>query len=188
MADPNFSFICGADDFWVTREAKLRFEEASQNVGDPEFGLDIVCGPAGNVAEVEGLVNRFAAAVQTLSLFGDRKVVWVKDITFLADSVTGRAEGTKAHVERLKELLETLDTTEVTVILSASPVDRRRTFLKWCEKNADFNLADAGKPADQEARLRKLIQKECEAFGIELSFNLVTVSVSYTHLTLPTKA
>ncbi|MBH53908.1 MAG: DNA polymerase III subunit delta [Opitutaceae bacterium] len=175
MAEPTFSFICGADDFWVTREAKLRFEEASQNLSDLEFGLEVVDGAAGNVAEVEDSVNRFASAVQTLSLFGDRKVVWFKDITFLADSVTGRAEGTKAQVERLKDLLESLDTTAVTVILSASPVDRRRAFLKWCEKSSEFTLADAGKPADQEAHLRELIEKECDALGIELSFSLVTI-------------
>ena len=177
MADAAFSFICGADDFWVTREAKALFEDASKDVADPEFGLEIVNGAAGNVSEVEDSVNRFASAVQTLSLFGDRKVVWFKDITFLADSVTGRADGTKNQVDRLKELLETLDPNSVTVILSASPVDRRRSFLKWCEKNSNYTLADSGKPADQEVHLRELIQKESEALGIEFPFNLVTILI-----------
>ncbi|MCB1121505.1 MAG: DNA polymerase III subunit delta, partial [Verrucomicrobiae bacterium] len=148
MADPAFSFICGTDDFWVNREAKALFDEASKDVADPEFGLEIVNGAAGNVAEVEDSVNRFASAVQTLSLFGDSKVVWFKDITFLADSVTGRAEGTLTQVDRLKELLQGIDPASVTVILSASPIDRRRSFQKWCEKHSKYTLADSGKPAE----------------------------------------
>ncbi|MDG2166464.1 MAG: DNA polymerase III subunit delta [Opitutales bacterium] len=175
MADFNFTFICGADDFWVTREAKAVFEDASKDVADPEFGLEIVNGAAGNVSEVEDAVNRFASAVQTLSLFGDKKIVWFKDITFLADSVTGRAEGTITQVERLKDLLSTLDPSAVTVIMSASPIDRRRAFQKWCEKNSNYTLADSGKPAEQEAHLRELVQKEAQALGIEIPFNLVTI-------------
>lgn len=175
MADFNFTFICGADDFWVNREAKAVFEDASKDVADPEFGLEIVNGAAGNVSEVEDAVNRFASAVQTLSLFGDKKIVWFKDITFLADSVTGRAEGTLTQVERLKDLLSSLDPTAVTVIMSASPIDRRRAFQKWCEKNANYTLADSGKPAEQEAHLRELVQKEAQAMGIEIPFNLVTI-------------
>ena len=177
MADKNFTFICGADDFWVTREAKAVFEDASKDIADPEFGLEIVNGAAGNVSEVEDAVNQFSSAVQTLSLFGDKKVVWFKDITFLADSVTGRAEGTLNQVERLKDLLTQLDTNAVSVILSASPIDRRRAFQKWCEKNSHYTLADSGKPAEQEAHLRELIQKEAEAYGIELPFNLVTILI-----------
>ncbi|NET39925.1 MAG: DNA polymerase III subunit delta [Cyanothece sp. SIO1E1] len=177
MADYDFTFICGADDFWVTREAKAVFEEASKDIADPEFGLEIVNGAAGNVSEVEDAVNRFSSAVQTLSLFGDKKVVWFKDITFLADSVTGRAEGTLTQVERLKELLSSLDPNAVTVILSASPIDRRRAFQKWCEKHSNYTLADSGKPAEQEAHLRELIQKEAETYGIELPFNLVTILI-----------
>ena len=175
MPSASFSFICGADDFWVNRDAKAQFEDATKDVADPEFGKEIVNGAAGNLAEVEDAMNRFSSAVQTLSLFGDKKVVWFKDITFLADSVTGRGEGTKSQVERLKELLGTLDPEAVSVIISASPVDRRRAFLKWCEKNSNFTLADSGKPAEQEAHLRELVQKEAQSMGIDLPFNLVTI-------------
>ncbi|MDA0346666.1 MAG: DNA polymerase III subunit delta [Verrucomicrobia bacterium] len=171
----NFTFICGTDDFWVSREAKATFDDLSKDVADPEFGLEVINGAAGNVGEVEDALNRFSSAVQTLSLFGDKKVVWFKDITFFADSVTGRADGTLKQVERLKELLSSLDPNSVTVLLSASPVDRRRAFLKWCEKNSKYILADSGKPAEQEAHLRELVQKEAQSMGIEFPFNLVTI-------------
>ena len=30
------------------------------------------------------------------------------------------------------------------MLITAAPVDRRRSFAKWCEKNSDFALADGG--------------------------------------------
>ena len=177
MTAPRFTFVCGTDDFWVTRRARGVYEDMSKDVEDQAFSCEVVLGSARNVAEVEKAVARFISATQTLSLFGDKKVIWFKDITFLADSVTGRAEGTLNQVESLKKLLESLDPEAVSVILSASPVDRRRSFPKWCEKNADYHLADPGKPADREAQLRDLIKRESETFGIDIPFEQVTILI-----------
>jgi len=173
MPEPKFTFICGADDFMVSRKAKAMYEELGKDIEDDGFNKEVIIGAAGNVAEVEEAMNQFAAAVQTLSLFGDRKVVWFKDITFLADSKTGKAEGTKFQVERLKELLGTIDTASVTVLLSASPVDRRRAFVKWCEKTGDSHLVDSGKGSDQVAYLRELIGAEAEKCKLRIPVQMV---------------
>jgi DNA polymerase-3 subunit delta len=85
-------------------------------------------------------VNRFRDSVQTVSMFGGRRVVWLKDVNFLADTVTGRAESTLVLVEELQRLLEGLNPDETAVLITAAPVDRRRSFPKWCEKQADFTL------------------------------------------------
>ena len=45
----------------------------------------------GSVYTPVGLgVNRFRESVQTVSMFGGKRVVWFKDVNFLADTVTGR--------------------------------------------------------------------------------------------------
>ena len=67
-------------------------------------------------------------------------MVWLKDVNFLADTVTGRAESTLKLVEDLQQILETLNPDETAVLITAAPIDRRRSFPKWCEKNADFAL------------------------------------------------
>ncbi len=175
MAEAKFSFVCGEDDFLVVRRAREIYQEMSKKVEDPSFGCEVVVGSAGNVAEVEKAVNQFTSAIECIPLFGDRKVVWFKDITFLADSVTGRAQGTLDQVERLRGALESLDPEAVSVVLSASPVDRRRIFPKWCAKNADFHLADASKPAEKEAHLRELIRRESKRFGIDIPYPLVNI-------------
>ena len=175
MAAQKFSFVCGEDDFLVVRRARKIYQEMSEGVEDPSFGCEIVVGSAGNVAEVEKAVNQFTSAIQSIPLFGDRKVVWFKDITFLADSVTGRSKGTLDQVDRMRTALESLDPEAVSVILSASPVDRRRIFPKWCAKNADYHLADASKPAEKEAHLRDLIRRESKQFGIDIPFHMVNI-------------
>ena len=135
----NFTFICGSDDFLVGRMGKERFAALAAAVTD-EFARETINGFAANVGEVESAVNRFRDAVQTISMFGGQRVVWLKDINFLADTVTGRAESTLKLVEDLQQILEKVNPAETAVLVTAAPIDRRRSFPKWCEKNADFAL------------------------------------------------
>jgi DNA polymerase-3 subunit delta len=140
-ASKPFTLICGPDDFLVNRVGRERFDTLAAEADADEFARDIVSGFANKVEEVESAVNRFRDAVQTVPMFGGKRIVWFKDVSFLADTVTGRAEGTLQQVQALQELLEKVNPDEVAVVITAAPVDRRRTFLKWCETNGDFALA-----------------------------------------------
>ena len=143
-----FSFICGSDDFLVGRLGKERFARLVADAQADEFSQETINGFAANVGEVEAAVNRFRESVQTISMFGGKRVVWLKDVNFLADTVTGRAESTLKLVEDLQQILDGVNPDETAVLITAAPVDRRRSFPKWCEKNADFALvggdADGG--------------------------------------------
>ena len=88
-----FTFICGSDDYLVDRLGRERFAALAAEVTD-EFSREVISGFANNVAEVESALNRLRESVQTISMFGGRRVVWFKDVNFLADTVTGRAEST----------------------------------------------------------------------------------------------
>jgi DNA polymerase-3 subunit delta len=159
----NFSFVCGQDDFLVGRMGRERFEDLSGKTPD-EFSREIVNGFAANVAEVETAVNRFREAVLTVPMFGGRRVVWLKDVNFLADTVTGKAETTLQRVGDLQEVLQSVNPEETAVLITAAPIDRRRSFPKWCEKNADFALADGGGDADA---LGAVVQAEARSIGVE---------------------
>jgi DNA polymerase-3 subunit delta len=162
-ATRTFSFVCGQDDFLVGRLGKKRFDELAGETTD-EFSREIVNGFAANEDEVERAVNRFREAVQTLPMFGSRRVVWLRDVNFLADSVTGKAETTLRRVEDLQQVLQAVDPAETAVLITAAPVDRRRSFAKWCEKNADFALADGGEGAEA---LGPVVLAEARAIGVE---------------------
>ncbi|WP_414662609.1 DNA polymerase III subunit delta [Horticoccus sp. 23ND18S-11] len=162
-AAKKFMFICGPDDFLVGRLGKERFAALSAEITD-EFARETINGFAANVSEVEGAVNRFRDAVQTMSMFGGKRVIWLKDVNFLADTVTGRAESTLKLVEDLQQILEAVNPDEATVLITAAPIDRRRSFPKWCEKHADFTLIGGDGDNASEA-LAGVALAEAKVFG-----------------------
>ncbi len=163
MPAKNFTFVCGQDDFLVGRAGKERFEALAADVTD-EFSRETINGFAANVSEVEAAVNRFRDSVQTVSMFGGKRVVWLKDVNFLADTVTGRAESTLKLVEDLQQILAAVNPDETAVLVTAAPVDRRRSFPKWCEKNADFTLVGGDAENAGEA-LADVARTEAKSLG-----------------------
>ena len=169
MADQakNFSFICGADDYLVGRAGKDRFETMVKEAGADDFSREIVSGFAGNVSEVEATIHRFRESLQTMPMFGGKRVLWLKDVSFLADSVTGKAEGTLTQVEELQALLTTANPAEVSVLITASPVDKRRSFIKWCEGHADYTFL-GGDSTDGQGALIQTLAEEAKSLGTRL--------------------
>lgn len=161
----NFTFVCGPDDYLVGRRGEERFAALTAEIPD-EFARETISGFAGNVGEVESAVNRFREAVQTVSMFGGKRAVWLKDVNFLADSVTGRAESTLALVEDLREILASVNPEETSVLVTAAPIDRRRAFVKWCEKQADFILIDDGGEGGEA--LAGVVLAEAKALGASI--------------------
>lgn len=163
-ASKPFIFVCGPDDFLVTRLGKQRFDELAADVAD-EFSREILSGFAGNVSEVEAAVNRFRESVQTVPMFGGKRAIWLKDINFLGDTVTGRAESTLKLVEDLQAILGAINPDEASVVVTASPVDRRRAFPKWCEKTADFTLVGSDNEGGADA-LGAVVLAEARSLGV----------------------
>jgi DNA polymerase III subunit delta len=159
-----FCLVCGQDDFLVGRAGAERFEAMGGNAAD-EFSREVISGFADTVDDVAVAVGRFREAVQTMPMFGGRRFVWLKDVNFLGDNALGRYESTQKAVEDLQAVLESVNPEETAVLVTASPVDRRRTFAKWCEKTADFQLAGA---PDEEGSLAPIVLAEARAIGVEI--------------------
>jgi len=138
-APSTFLFICGEDDFLVENRARAAFATLAEGLSD-DFSKEVIEGGAQNVDEVAEAVARFAAAAQTVSLFGDRKAVWLKGVSFLGASRTGESKGAKAEVERLIAVLKGIDYASVGVVISASPVDQRKTEFKTLKSAGEFVL------------------------------------------------
>tara|TARA_B110000208_G_scaffold51959_1_gene68200 strand:- start:957 stop:2054 length:1098 start_codon:yes stop_codon:yes gene_type:complete len=174
MSAKAFTFICGDDDYLVSERGKEWFAEQTKDIAD-DLSKEVVDGRAGNVAEVDDAINRFTSAVQTLSLFGDRKVVWLKDVNFMANSQTGKAQGTLDLLDNLKAVLETLDSTQVGVLITAQPVYKVRSFYKWCQKNSDFTALAVDKNA--ATMYARMIQDECEQAGVTIARDAVQLLI-----------
>ena len=67
----------------VGRLGRERHAALAAEVPD-EFSREEVNGFAANVSEVESAVNRFRDAVNTVPMFGGKRLVWLKDVNLEA--------------------------------------------------------------------------------------------------------
>ncbi len=173
-----FTFVCGSDDFLVGRAGAERWSALSE--GLDEFSREVISGYVGVVDDVAVVVKRFREAVQTLGLFGGRRAVWLKDVSFLGDNELGSAQGTLDLVADLQELLAAVNPDEVAVLVTASPVDRRRSFAKWCEAHASFLLAGAGETKGAGPNWRAIADEECARMQVRLPDDALELLVAKT--------
>jgi DNA polymerase-3 subunit delta len=124
-----FTLVCGGDDYLVAREGGKVWETLCREVEDP-YSREVVDGAAGTVAEADAAAAGFAAAVMTMPMFGGKKCVWLRGVSFFSDTVLGRTEGAKTALEKIVKVLEKVNPAEVGVLVTASPVDRRRKEFK----------------------------------------------------------
>jgi DNA polymerase-3 subunit delta len=179
MAARTFTFVCGSDDFLVGRTAAEHWAKLSD--GLDEFSREVISGYVGIVDDVATVVKRFRESVQTLGLFGGRRAVWLKDVTFLADSELGSAQGTLELVADLQELLAAINPDEVAVLVTASPIDRRRSFAKWCEAHAEFVFSGGGDGAKGSGPdWRAIADAECARLDVRLPGDALELLVAKT--------
>ncbi|HAV12737.1 MAG TPA: DNA polymerase III subunit delta [Opitutae bacterium] len=174
MSTKPFTFICGEDDYLVSEKGRAWFKEQAKDIVD-DLSKETIDGRAGNIAEVEQALNRFTSAVQTLDMFGGRKVVWLKDVNFMANNQTGNAQGTLDLVDGLKDLLGGIDPDAVGVLITAHPIYKVRSFYKWVKSNADFTLIEGGK--DSAAGLAAIIHEECDKAGASITRDAVQLLI-----------
>jgi len=172
----SFRFIAGADDFLVHRKARGEWEVMAQSVGDAH-AVEIIDGQAGNIEEVSKAVHQFISAIQTVSLFAPEKAIWFRNVTFLADSVTGRSQGTVDAVEHMQEILGNFDTGSVRILISASPVDRRKKVYKWFQEHGDSVFIEPGRDADA---VIEMAMDEARLAGVEFTQNSAQILAELT--------
>lgn len=132
--------------FFGTDEARAK-ELAMKKVRelappDDEFGTEIIAGQADTVDHAVQIIGDTLQGLQTLPFFGGDKVVWLQGANFFADTVLGRSETTLASVERLLAVLRDGLAPGVKFVLSASEVDKRRTFFKHFSDIAEVSVHD----------------------------------------------
>ena len=82
--------VLGSDE----AEVKRRAAELAETMAAPdagEFGLDVIDGAADNADQAAGRIHETRQSLLTLPFFGGGKLVWLKNVNFLADTVLGRS-------------------------------------------------------------------------------------------------
>ncbi|PYJ62306.1 MAG: hypothetical protein DME74_06215 [Verrucomicrobia bacterium] len=148
----NIHAVVGSDEAEVKRVAA----ELAGNLTPPgagEFGLDVIDGVADNAEQAATRIRSTIEALQTLPFFGSTKVVWLKNANFLGDDQKARSSAVQSALEELSELLDRGVGSEVTFLISATDVDKRRGFYKTLVKRAEvqvFDRLDSGRAGWEE--------------------------------------
>jgi DNA polymerase-3 subunit delta len=133
--------VLGSDEGETKRRAaELASELTPEQGGD--FAVDTIDGMADNVEQAVQRIRQTQEAIQTLPFFGREKLVWLKNVSFLADTVTSRSASVQEALEDLKGLLSQGLPDGVRFLLSASEVDKRRSFYKSLGKFAKVEQYD----------------------------------------------
>lgn len=137
----SFYVIVGTDDGLVREEALALYNELTGG-NDDGFTHETIDGNADNSEGAFQICSSAIQSLMTMPMFGGDKVVWLRNVNFLGDDVTGRAQRTEAGVEALRGVLEKGLPDGIRFILSADKVDKRRAFWKFLEKNASVRIFD----------------------------------------------
>lgn len=137
---PNLHFVTGSDEAEVRRTAQgLAASLAPPDGGD--FGIETIEAPADTVDCSIDMVERTLQAVLTLPFFGG-KLVWMKSVSFLKDSVQGRSEAVQESLEKLLKTLEEGLPSGITLLISAPDPDKRKSFYKTLSSIANTTVCD----------------------------------------------
>jgi DNA polymerase-3 subunit delta len=144
--------VVGSDEAEVKRAAAELAEKLTpRDAGD--FGLEIIDSAVENAERAAAQIRSAIEALQTLPFFGSSKVVWLKNANFLGDTEIGRAAGVQSALEELSELMENGLGSDVIFLISATDVDKRRSFYKSLIKRAElqiFNRLDSSRSGWEE--------------------------------------
>lgn len=166
--DTKVHVVVGSDDGLVREEALMLYNRLTGG-NDDGFTHETIDGNAENS---EGAYQLCAGAVQslmTMPMFGGDKVVWLRNVNFLGDDVTGRAQRTEAGVELLRHTVERGLPDGITFLLSADRVDKRRAFWKFLTKNASvlsFDKIDVSRDGWQD-QVAQVVDKRAGELGLE---------------------
>lgn len=156
--------------FYGTDEAtvKRRAAEAAQELApDDAMNFETIDGGADLVDDALRSIQEVRASILTLPFLGSGKFVWWKNVDFLTDTVPGKSARVQDSLKAMIPDLNVCDGETVTLLISATGINKVRSFGKALIKAADtheIKLPDMAKIGEEELIYR--IEDRCRAFGL----------------------
>ena len=180
-ATANIHAVVGSDEAEVKRvAAELAHKLASEDAGD--FGLEVIDGVADNADQAAARIGLTIEALQTLPFFGSSKVVWLKNANFLGDDQKARSAAVQAALEELSALIDTGFGPGAALLISATEVDKRRSFYKTLVKRADVEVFDRldSSRAGWEEEATEIVRRSAKKRKLEFNDDALDLFVLLT--------
>jgi DNA polymerase III subunit delta len=137
----NIFTILGSDEGMLQENAFNMWRELTGG-NDDGFTHEIIDGIATNADEAFTICCRTREALQTLSMFGGDKVVWLKNANFLAEDRTSNSEAASEGIEMILATLEAGLSAGQSFILSAAKIDKRKSFWNFLKEHSTVQIFD----------------------------------------------
>jgi DNA polymerase III subunit delta len=173
--------VVGSDESEVKRvAAELAAKLTPPEAGD--FGLDMIDGCADNAEQAASRVRSTIEALQTLPFFGGAKLVWLKNVNFLGDDQKSRSASVQSALEELTAAIETDFGSNIIFLLSATEVDKRRSFYKSLSKRAELQVFDRldSSRSGWEQEATEIVRGRVEARGLQFDADALELFVLLT--------
>ena len=173
--------VVGSDEAEVKHVASELAEKLTPP-GAGDFGLEVIDGAADNADQAAARIRSTIEALQTLPFFGSTKLVWLKNANFLGDDLKARSAAVQSALEELSELLERGIGSEVTFLISATDVDKRRGFYKTLVKRTEvqvFDRLDSGR-AGWEEEATEIVQQRAKKRKLQFDADALDLFVLLT--------
>ena len=121
------AIIAGKDEYLVDQDGRACFEKAKKAAG-ADAEAEVITGQILRVDDALTLELQFTESVKTLSMFGAKRVIWLRNLNLVSDSVAAKSELTKESLANMLKVATEADPA-VSIIISATPYDGRRKDL-----------------------------------------------------------
>src|SRR3954447_158005 len=173
--------VVGSDESEVKRVAsELAARLTPPDAG--EFGIEVIDACADNVDQAGSKIRLAVEALQTLPFFGGAKLVWFKNANCMADSVIGRSASVLAALEELGDILDAGLTPDVTLLISATETDKRRSFYKTLGRLAEVQVIDRldSARAGWEEEATEVVRRRAKSRGLQFQEDALDLFVLLT--------
>lgn len=152
QSDLRVHLFHGNEGFLV-EEAARNFLTNTAPEAEAQGCLTVIEGDVTNADAVDEVIKQVLLAAQSLSMFGDRNVTWLRRVEFLPGSTLSKGQQVKEGIERLQDFLCKQLGPEQLLVISSGKVDSRSKFLKAIQKTVavqEFSRSKNAKEAAQE--------------------------------------
>jgi DNA polymerase-3 subunit delta len=146
----NVYLYYGNDEYLVGRHARRKADELCPEE-EQALSLEIIDGSAAKIDEAVAVIDRCLAAFRTLGFFGGRKVVWLRDASFLKSAVILKNDQVKRLLGELASDLKAGLAEDQFLIVSAPGIDKRTAFFKALKETGEISEYEIPE-RDYEAR------------------------------------
>ena len=151
MSDGRF-FFSGADYFRVIERARQVIQRYDG------YEVEVIFSEATKISDCVDELRRVNEALQTVSLFATKKVVWYRDVSFLHDGTLLKSEEVANWLDVLFDTLEHLQDT--IFVLAAKEVDLRQKTTKWFVAHCQNERFDILKENDSGYYVSNLLNQQ----------------------------